>query len=266
MFQHSHIDSGRWGLAALLAAALTACGSGGDAGTLAQGQPAAAGGAQQSTNWAGYVQSAAPLTYTKVSGSWIVPAVSCAAGQNTGSTNWTGIGGGISADPTLIQAGTDEDCTSGTAQYFAWWEAIPAPSVNAGPLGGLLSSMPVAPGDMITVTIDGSSLAVWNIAIQNVTQGASFSTTVPYVAAGETAEWIEEASLAVGAGGAGQVTLGDFGRVPFFGLKVNGANPALTAAQRTVLVDSSGGTIANTSGPGPGDDSFDVCFGGGVCR
>jgi hypothetical protein len=59
------------------------------------------------------------------------------AGENEYSSSWVGIGGGcVTAgctvtDTTLIQAGTEQDVnSSGQASYYAWWELVPAPSVQ----------------------------------------------------------------------------------------------------------------------------------------
>lgn len=266
-------------LAASLISLLAGCGGGGDAGDPdgGAGQQAGPAGsdssgdagdsrAQQSSNWSGYVQTGQPNSFTRISGSWTVPALQCPGSGSTASATWTGIGGGSSVDPTLIQAGTAQSCEGGAAGYSAWWELIPAPAITAGE--GLLDAQeyPVNPGDQISVSIDSGSVLVWNITIQNSTRGWTFNITVPYLAAGATAEWIEEAPLSAGSAGVGQDTLSNFGRVGFYALTVNGANPGLTAEQRVVMVDSSDSVIANPSAPAPGGDAFDVCFGSGACR
>jgi len=222
--------------------------------------------ARQSTNWSGYVQTGLPGSFQRVSGSWTVPAVQCPGSGSTASSTWTGIGGGDSSDPTLIQAGTEQSCSGGTAGYSAWWELIPAPAITAGE--GLLDTQdyPVNPGDRITVSIDGGSVLVWAIEIRNSTRDWSFSITVPYAAAGATAEWVQEAPLSFGTDGVGQTSLSDYGRVGFDALSVNGASPALTAQQRVEMVDADGAVISSPSAPAAGGDAFDVCFGSGACR
>src|SRR5215475_738883 len=186
-----------------------------------------------STNWSGYQLAAGPLAYNSVQGTWIVPAIA-ASSTDTASATWTGIGGGCIDLPnctvteaTLIQAGTSQDNTGGQANYYAWLEALPAPSVPIG--GGIISSgqnFDVLPGDSITVTISASPAVLWTIKIEDMRSGVphwTFTTSVPYVEPGLTAEWIEESPLTAGTGGAGQPTLSNFGRVTFSGLEVDNA-------------------------------------------
>lgn len=249
---------------ALLLLLIAGCGGGGH-GDSTHGQPSSSAGAQQSTNWSGYVQTGPPQSFTRVGGTWTVPAVQCSGSQTTRSATWTGIGGGTTSDPTLVQAGTEQDCNGGPS-YSAWWEVIPAPAttVSGGTLGS--QNFDVQPGDQITVTLDGSSAAVWNITIQNASRGWTFNTTVPYGSAGATAEWIEEAPLSAGSGGAGQSSLSNYGSAGFTSLSANGTNPHLTSGERVAMVDSNGTVISNPSAPGTNGDAFDVCFGSGVCQ
>jgi len=228
--------------------------------------------AEQSTNWSGYGITGGPLGFTSVQGTWSVPAVP-ATKKDTASSTWAGIGGNCTdssctgQDPTLIQAGTEQDSSAGKPTYYAWWEAIPAPSVQAG---GVLSSQtyPVRPGDAVTVKIDVANGAVWTIEITDMRAGHqrwTFSTTVPYSAAGLTAEWIEEAPLTAGTGGAGQIALSNFHRVGFGGLTANGNNPHLRGSEAIVLVGSSGQAIARPSAPKASGNAFSICWGSGPC-
>ena len=67
-------------------------------------------------------------------------------------------------DNTLIQTGTEQDVSSGSASYGAWWEIIPGPSIA-------ISDMTVQPGDHmhadISEVVAGANL--WKITLQNVT-------------------------------------------------------------------------------------------------
>src|SRR4029077_8844114 len=96
--------------AAMLLASLAGC-----RGTseVAHGQPSGPAGPQASTNWSGYVRTGAPHSFTKITATWVVPSVNCPDGSDTASSTWTGIGGGTTADPTLVQAGTEQDCNGG---------------------------------------------------------------------------------------------------------------------------------------------------------
>jgi hypothetical protein len=230
---------------------------------------------EQSTNWAGYGLAGNPLGFDAVTATWLVPSVP-GTSSDTSSATWTGIGGGCVdpptcaiVDETLIQAGTEQDNSSGVPTYSAWWEALPAPSM---PLtGGVLSTQnyDVLPGDSITVTISSTGAVVWTSEIQNVRGGAThwtFSQTVPYTAAGLTAEWIEESPLVVRSSGAGQQSLSDFDRVLFTGLTANGAAPELTPDDKIILTDGSGNVLAQPSAPEGSGNEFAVCYGSGLCQ
>src|SRR5258707_3235045 len=76
-------------------------------------------------NWAGYVTQndlLNPLkqSVTDVRGSWRVPAVTSSGTLDTASAIWVGIDGNSSK--TVEQIGTEQDWTSGTPVYYAWFE------------------------------------------------------------------------------------------------------------------------------------------------
>jgi hypothetical protein len=245
--------------ALILAATIAGCGGGSnDAGAL------------KSTNWSGYQITGAPLGFHHVAAQWDVPEVTRTGSLDTNSSTWTGVGGGSVAadflvdDPTLIQAGTEQDITGGKPTYFAWWEAIPGPPFEAS--GGPLSNQtfPVSPGDTIRVDIDVTQLAVWNISIHNDDRGWTFKTTVPYVAAGLTAEWIEE-EPGVHASAISQTSLANFDTVDFSDLKANGVNPHLNRGEKILMVDSSGQHVKARPSDPDGGDSFTICHGSDSC-
>ncbi|HUE39775.1 MAG TPA: G1 family glutamic endopeptidase [Candidatus Binatia bacterium] len=265
-----------WRFASLLtlAAVCAACGGDGSGKQTSDATSTIQSGIK-STNFCGYQVAGGLLGFHKVGGSWIVPSVP-SSGADSASSTWTGIGGACSdppactvVEPTLIQAGTEQDRSGGQAVYYAWWEALPGPSIQAsgGPLG--TQSFDVEPGDRITVSVDGSSLVVWNIDIADERGGGNhwtFHTTVPYVAAGTTAEWIAEAPLSIGTSGTGQLPLTDFGRVSFFGLTQNGTSPRLAEAGTAFILDDAQGNVAcNPSAPAGSDDAFTACSGAAPC-
>ncbi|HZD65894.1 MAG TPA: G1 family glutamic endopeptidase, partial [Acidimicrobiales bacterium] len=171
--------------------------------------PTTAHGMVQSTNWSGYDKGALDTgsTFQSISGHWTVPTVSQhTPGQAESSATWIGIGGGCVnmtqgcsvTDPTLIQAGTEQDVNAqGKPSYSAWWEILPAPSIS--------TSMPVHPGDHMSATIKGPG--VWTITVKDLTDGQSFTQTVPYASTMDSAEWIQEAPTEIGSGGVAQATL-----------------------------------------------------------
>src|SRR3954453_19238509 len=220
--------------------------------------------AAQSNNWFGYNQGTLEQggkMFNAITGDWTVPtATQHTAGQDEASSDWIGIGGGCLdaactvGDNTLIQTGTEQDVSGGTASYSAWYELIPAPSLS-------ISSITVHPGDhmhaSISETVAGAN--VWNITLQDVTTGKSFTTTVPYSSTHATAEWIEETPLTFGTGGAGLAALPNLTSVPFTAATTNGANAGLKASEEIQLVDSTGKVIGTPSAPNASANGFTAC-------
>ncbi len=111
---------------------------------------------EYTTNWSGYVATA-PTPFTSVSASWTVPTVT-AASTPAFSAIWTGIGGWYRNSNKLIQAGTEQDVTSGGTSYFAWYEVYPKAPVNLATVNA---------GDSVTVSIyeNKGNPATWHITI-----------------------------------------------------------------------------------------------------
>jgi hypothetical protein len=226
-------------------------------------KPAVGFNAAQSNNWFGYNQGTLEQNgkqFNSITGDWVVPtATQHTAGQDEASSDWIGIGGGCLdaactvGDNTLIQTGTEQDVSGGKASYGAWYELIPAPSLS-------ISSITVHPGDhmhaSIAETVPGAN--IWNITLQDVTTGKSFSTTVPYSSTHATAEWIEETPLTFGTGGAGLAALPNLSNVPFTSATTNGANAGLKASEEIQLIDSNGKVIGSPSAPS-GGNAFTAC-------
>jgi hypothetical protein len=220
--------------------------------------------ANQSGNWFGYNQGTLEkggTLFSSVTGDWTVPAASQhTAGQDEYSSDWIGIGGGCVdaactvGDNTLIQTGTEQDVSAGgAASYSAWWELIPAPSIE-------ITDMTVRAGDhmhaSIAELVAGSN--VWTITLQNVTRGQTFTTTVPYSSTHGTAEWIEETPLLLGTN-AGFAALPNLGNPAFTNATANGANAGLTAAEQIYLTDSNGKVIGSPSAPNAARNGFSAC-------
>jgi hypothetical protein len=188
-------------------------------------------------------------TFTAARGTWTVPAVS-AAGTGVDAT-WAGIGGTTTTD--LIQAGTQATVDSGVVQYSAWIETLPQASQTV--------PMTVNAGDAVTVSITQQSPGVWNITIQNATNGGSYTGTVNYSSSLSSAEWTEEAPTS----GNRVVLLDQFGTVQFTNLSAveNQQTVTLGAAGATAvtMLNSSGVKLAIPSALGPGGASFSVTRG-----
>jgi hypothetical protein len=220
--------------------------------------------AAQSNNWFGYNQGTLEQNgklFNSITGDWTVPTASQhKAGEDESSSDWIGIGGGCldaactAGDNTLIQTGTEQDVTGGTASYSAWWELVPVPSIS-------ISGITVHPGDHMHASIAEvvNDADLWTIQLQDVTTGQSFSTTVPYPSTHATAEWIEETPLTFGTSGAGLAALPNLTNTPFTSGTVNGANAGLKASEEIDLTDSSGNVIGTPSAPNGSGDGFTAC-------
>jgi hypothetical protein len=233
-------------------------------------------GANQSNNWSGYNQGALEQggkTFKSISGTWTVPtATQRKTGEAEYSASWIGIGGGCVdasctvTDGTLIQDGTGQDVdASGHATYYAWWELIPAPSVN---LSGCTpdASCTVAAGDTVTSTISSPANGVWTMSMSDTTRGWSWSMTAGYSSTQGSAEWIEETPVVIDNSGA--VTVGPMPNLSgahFDLATANGAAANLKASEEMQLVDFNKNVIATPSAPDPDADGFNVCTYSGSC-
>ena len=222
-----------------------------------------------SSNWSGYALSTTSpatlpcvpgsgQTYTAVTGTWTVPTV---ASGNTSSYSaaWAGIDGFTNSN--LIQAGTEQDFTGGSAHYSAWWEILPAAET-------VIPSVAVQPGDSITVSIAKQASGRWTItltdngSVSHPTQ-PEFTTTQSYSGPGTSAEWIMEAPQVGGR----IATLANYGSTSFDHGIANTAAPVLTAGTDGEIVQGNGRkkqVVSIPSGPdigSPAGDGFAVAYG-----
>ena len=209
------------------------------------GQPATAEAiGSTSQNWSGYVASGG--TFTAVTGTWIVPAVSSASAG--ADATWVGIGGASSTD--LLQAGTQAVVSGGTVQYEAWIEMLPQPSQTV--------PLTIAAGDTVTVTLTQQSGATWAISIDDQSSAQTYRTTVSYASTLSSAEWIEEAPSA----GRGIVPLSQFGTLRFVAgsTLLDGKTVSLldAAATAITMVDRFGQVLATPSPLAADGSSFTI--------
>jgi hypothetical protein len=220
--------------------------------------------ANQSFNWAGYVQGsiAKGTTFHAVAAEWIVPkARQRRQGEAEYSSSWIGIGGGCRdsactlVDPTLIQAGIGHDVdVGGHADYYAWWETIPAPLVR--------TDLRVRAKDHVRVEITESKVVpqLWTIEIANRSTGRSFTLTLPYTSAYGSAEWVIETPVVIS--GRGAVTVGpmpNLSIVHFDRATANGLPARFIPSERMDLVDFDLTLIATPSLPDRDADGFNDC-------
>lgn len=202
-----------------------------------------------SPNWSGYVVGDGP--YTSVTGTFTVPNLA-ATPTETVTSEWVGIDGANGPGP-LIQAGAEEVYEPSTNLVYtrAWWEILPAPET-------LIPSVPVSPGDTVTVTIWQVSGSLWGITVADDATGQSFTTDQTYSGPGTSAEWIVEAPTNSLTNT--EDTLGAYNPpVTFSNLRMNGPETSLTALSMvqggvTVSVPSAltSTTPAVPSGRSPG--------------
>lgn len=186
-----------------------------------------------STNWSGYASTTGGAT--DVTGSWVVPNLTCTAGQNTYSSAWVGIDGDGSS--TVEQIGTEHDCINGQPSYYAWYEMYPKP------------------GRKIPVTV--SAGATMNARVRYAGNGNfvltlnGYSTTQKSMKAQRaSAEWIMEAPWSGGV-----LPLANFGTIGF-----NGPVGTYSNLDRIDMVNSSGSLKAQTSALDSTGTNFSVTW------
>lgn len=210
-----------------------------------------------SSNWAGYAvltNLASPQNgaVTDVQGSWKVPVVVCSATPSAYSSFWIGIDGYSSN--TVEQIGTDSDCSSGKAVYYAWFEMYPKFPVNL--------NMKISPGDSITAEVKYSGKGNFQLTIIDSTTHATFSTTQKSPNAKmSSAEWIAEAPWSGGV-----LPLANFGTAYFTGAKatLNGHAGSISDSSwkydAITMITSSGATKALPSTLSSDGSAFSVTW------
>ena len=210
-----------------------------------------------SSNWSGYAIET-NLTYpqkgavTDVKGSWTVPAVNYSVTPNAYSSFWIGIDGYSSG--TVEQIGTSSDASSGSPQYYAWYEMYPKWPVTL--------KMKISPGDVMSAEVGYLGNGKFQLTITDTTTGASFTTTQKSPSAKRSsAEWIAEAPSS------GKVLpLADFGTVYFENAQatLNGVTGSINNSawqyDAITMTTSSGTVKALPSSLSPDGRSFSVTW------
>jgi hypothetical protein len=158
----------------------------GDPGTKTVNQSASAlvnTTAVASYNWSGYADvSSTANTFTRVSGQWRTPPVSCNR-EDELTSEWVGIDG--YSNGTVEQDGTLSWCFESHPTYFTWYEMYPAGTIEVG--------NSLRPGDKITASVTRTGTS-YRLALTDSTHPRnSFSTTATCsVCQNSSAEWIAE--------------------------------------------------------------------------
>jgi hypothetical protein len=151
-----------------------------------------------SANWAGYVvvgpgstetTASKAMTYTDVTGRWVLPRSACPTKTSSSLAIWVGLGGYSVKSKELEQVGTEIDCdATGKARYYVWYELVPADPVSV--LG-----LTVEPGDVIvsSILVDRTGLL---LQVTNRTRKTRFTRQVDVASPDlRSAEWIVEAPV-----------------------------------------------------------------------
>jgi hypothetical protein len=145
-----------------------------------------------SYNWSGWVDAAQrPGTFTRVSGRWVTPSVTCTR-EDQLSSAWVGLDGYW--DTTVEQAGTVSWCYLGRATYFTWYEMYPGNTVQVG--------NSLRPGDRVSASVSRTG-ALYRLSLTDLTRPwNSFSVhkVCPvWKCRATSADWItERPSFAIG--------------------------------------------------------------------
>lgn len=209
-----------------------------------------------SSNWAGYaIQTnlANPQNnaVSDVKGTWVIPTVDCSSTPTGYASIWVGIDGYSSN--TVEQTGTDSDCSSGSARYYAWYEMYPKFSI-------LISSLQVSAGDTMQAEVKYNGNGHFLLTITDQTKGTSFSTVqMSKKARRSSAEWIVEAPSSGGV-----LPLSNFGTASLSNSQatVNGITGSINNGawqyDKIDMASNSGALKAQTSSLSPDGKSFSV--------
>ena len=251
---------------ACLLAALAGGSSAGGAGRQLVFAPLdASPSSENSANWAGYAvtgpadsATTTATTYTSVTGTWREPTVTCGADDaGDASAFWVGLGGFSSASQALEQVGTSADCDPDTGQpsYYAWYELVPANSVD-------VPNFTIKPGDLITTSVNVIGGTTIEVQVIDRTRHMRFTKELPYATPDlSSADWIAEAPSSCDQFRCRPTGLSDFGTVDFTNIAARGdsvggtltVNPGWTTTSISLVPEASGG---RGFGFFPGPDTF----------
>lgn len=205
-----------------------------------------------SYNWAGYADTSSTAgTYSKVSASWKVPAVTCTR-EDQITSEWVGLDGFSTS--TVEQDGTSSQCFEGVALYYSWYEMYPAGSVEVGTT--------VKAGDSISASVTHSGTSYTLALTDSTTSGNNISETASCAATtclDESAEIITERPAYATTG---IVPEADFGTVTYSNAVVSPLNTStvynIACIDSTDSYDivSTGGIVGGNSFSNTWDDSY----------
>jgi hypothetical protein len=198
--------------------------------TLPRTVTATIAGAVTSTGWAGYYLSGADDAFRSASASWTVPTAACVAGDQYAAF-WVGLDGASS--DSVEQIGMDADCTSGSPDYYGWYDMYPADPVYF--------SNTVSPGDSMSASVTFSGADTYTLVLADSTAG--WTHTITKNESGLARSSAEVITQGPGTGG----TVTDFGKITYTACKVNGTSMGSQDPTGVTMVNGSGKTLVSTS-------------------
>jgi hypothetical protein len=210
----------------------------------------------RSFNWSGYADGSVHSgrvkrgTFTRVSGNWTVPAVSCGA-EDQISSNWVGLDG--LSDATVEQAGTVSWCYQDTAMYFTWFEMFPRALVEV--------HSALRAGDKISASVSHNGARYTLRLTDSTTPKASFVRRARCAARkchDTSAEWIVErpAFTTTGIAPLANFASTGFARESQTHSRRTGKISGFRSVLKINMLDSRGVYTLATAGPLTGGNSF----------
>lgn len=202
-----------------------------------------------SFNWSGYADTSTKNgAFTRVSGTWKTPGVSCSR-EDRLTSEWVGLDGYNSS--TVEQVGTLDWCYQHTATYFTWYEMFPAGMVEVG--------TSLKPGDKITASVTRSN-TTYTLQLTDSTHTRNSFTKIKTCATttcvDNSAEWVaERPAFSIGIAplanygtwtlSSGKVTVNGkhatIGTVPNFKIRMLDATQAYALSSTSTLTGSRDG-------------------------
>jgi len=203
----------------------------------------------QSGNWSGYADTGSG--FSKATGSWTEPSVTCSGRTTSLAAFWVGIDG-YSSD-SVEQDGTLAECYEGTAYYYTWWEMYPSNDIQV--VGETLR-----PGDAIAASVVRSGTSYTLKVTDSSRSGDNVNTTQTCSCANSSAEWIAEAP----SGSSGVYPLAHFSAFSLSAATVSTTSASGTISSFTddeiTMVDSSGRVEAQPGALNGSGNAFSVTW------
>lgn len=176
---------------------------------------------QYSTNWAGAVLIG--TGYKSVTGTFTVPTPTTAG---SGSA-WVGIDGDT-CGTAILQTGVDWTKSGSSITYDAWYEWYPDYAYD-------FTGIPLAAGNVITVTVTATSKTAGTATIVNKTTGKTVSHTFTGGEDGTLCEYNAEWIVEDFEEGSSLVPFANFGTVAFTACSATGSSGAVGVTGASIL-------------------------------